>query len=336
ERGFSAGTNKIVWGVWKQKLKWSRRYAEKIASGKITLKEGEGFDLIKEMTDEQAMLGNMIQRANLRRFSGLAPAMNAFFFAARSKIGRFLLPKDLLGITIHQKKVGFNPRVMKEAWKDLLLVTALISGIMLLGDWLGLWETEEDPRNAEFMSARIGNTRIDPWAGYRQFAVLYARLVTKTGISSLTGSEYDVNSEKAVQTFVKNSFSPMVSILLEFWTGRNFLGAVIDFTDKEYWVEKVTAMSLWDIYEAFKMEGWIRAAQVTVPAIYGEGVQTYTGDWVENWNKLGISKYPENLAEGLPEPAYDAKDFWSDTAGQFRGVDPATLTEAKGFPPYIR
>ena len=335
ERAFSGGTNKIVWLIWKKHLAWSRRYSEKIASGDVVLKEGEAFDIIQEMTDVQSMLGDLIQRANLRRFSGLAPAMNAFFFAARSKIGRLLLPKHLIGFTIRNGKVGFNPRVMREAWKDLISWTGYISGIMFLGDWLDLWELEKDPRNAEFMSARIGNTRIDPWAGYRQFAVLYARLVTGTGISSVTGAEYDVDPIRAGQSFVTNSLSPLASILLEFWTGRNFLGQVIEYDDARYWIEKMTPFSIDDVWEAAE-EDWRVGIAVTIPAVYGEGVQTYTGDWEENFPNLGLPKYVENTAYGLSEPYYDTADFWSDTAKQFKGVDPETLTPAKGFPPYIK
>ncbi len=335
ERAFSAGTNKMVWGVWKQKLEWSRRYSEKIASGEVILKEGEAFDIIQEMTDHQAMLGDMIQRANLRRFSGLAPAMNAFFFAARSKIGRFLAPTHLIGITIRQGKVSFNPRIIKEAWRDFLLTNAEIAGVMFLGSWLGLWELEDDPRNAEFMSARIGNTRIDPWAGQRQFVVLYTRLVTKTGISSVTGAEYDVNPEGAVLNFITNSLSPLAAAMLEFYTGRNFIGGVIDFADKRYWIEKITPFAINDVWEATE-EDWRMGVAVTIPAIYGEGVQTYTGDWEENFTKLGLPKYLENTAYGLTEPKYDTSDFWTDTSSQFKGVDPATLTAEKGFPPYIR
>ncbi len=336
ERAFSAGTNKAAWGVWKQKLAFARRYSEKIASGDVVLKEGEAFDIIQEMTEEQSMLGDLIQRANLRRFSGLAPAMNAFFFAARSKVGRFLLPKHLLGISVRNKKVGFNPRVMKEAWKDFVLMNAYWGGLMFLGDWLDLWDTETDPRNAEVMSARIGKTRIDPWAGYRQFVVLYARLVTKTGVSSVTGAEYDLDPVSTTQSFFRNSLAPFASILLEFWTGRNFLGQVIDYDDAKYWIEKITPFAINDVWEAFEGEGWKGAALATIPAVYGEGVQTYTGDWEDNWLKLGLPKYIENTGVGLDEPYYDTADFWKDTASQFKGVDPDTLTAAKGFPPQIK
>ncbi len=335
ERAFSAGTNKIVWEVWKQKLEWSRRYAEKIASGEIKLKEGEAFDIVQEMTAHQAMLGNMIQRANLRRFSGLAPAMNALFFAARSKIGRFLAPTHLIGITLKNGKVNYNPRIIKEAWRDFLLTNAEIGGLMFLGSWLGLWDLEDDPRNAEFMSARIGNTRIDPWAGQRQFVVLYSRLVTKTGISSVTGAEYDVNPQSAFLSFITNSLSPLASAMKEFYTGRNFIGGLIDFTDAEYWIEKILPFAIDDVWEAAK-EDWRMGIAVTIPAIYGEGVQTYTGEWVEDFPKLGLPKYLENTAYGVKEPVYDIKGFWSDYSSKFAGVDPETLTESKGFPPYIK
>ncbi len=326
ERGFSTGLNSITWGVWKAKLQFAREYLEKIASGQVKLKEGEAFSIIQEMTGQQAMLADMGQRATLRRASGLAPAFNAFFFALRSKMGRFLMPRHL---------ISSNPRVRKEAWKDFVLMNAMVGGIMLLGDWLDLWETEKDPRNAEFMSARIGNTRIDPWAGYRQFVVLYARLATGTGISSVTGAEYEVNKIAALTTFVRSSLSPMAGILLDFWTGRNFLGQVVEITDARQWLERTLPFSIVDVWEAYEEDS--KMGLIVIPlAIHGEGVQTYTGDWVENFTKLGLPKYLENTGYGIMEPYYDTADFWADTASQFKGVDPAALTKAKGFPEYIR
>lgn len=335
ERAFTAGTNKIVWRLWNLKYDSLMREAEKVASGEVKLPEGEAVDIVKEMGDFQVFLGDAIQRASLGRAKTLAPAFGAIFFAARSKLGRFFFPKHLLGITVRNGKVGFNPHIMKEAWRDFAMMNLFWGGLILLGDWLDLWDAEKDPRSGEFMSARIGNLRIDPWAGYRQFAVLYARLVTGIGISSVTGAEYEANKLGALQSFVRNSLAPMPSLLLDFWTGRNFLGAAVEVTNKREWLDRILPFSIQDVWEAFE-EGTKEGVISILPAIYGEGVQTYTGDWEENFGKLGLPKYLENTAYGLDQPIYDAQDLWSDTASQFKGVDPETLTERKGYPPYIK
>ena len=323
ERGFNTGTNRGVAGLLDLAYAQALRRSEKIASGEVKLKEGEAFSIRQEIKDYMGFCADSIQRATLPKpAQGLAPVFNAFFFAARSKLARFLFPRHL---------VSSNPRVRAEAWREFIATNAIFCGILFLGEWLGLWVVEKDPRSAEFMSARIGNTRIDPWAGYRQFVVLYARLVAGTGVASITGAEYEVNKLGALQSFFRTSLAPLPGILLDFWTGRNFLGAVVDITDSKEWVKRLAPFLVEDIWEAFGDGGWGRAGAVAIPAIYGEGVQTYTGDWVENWARLGLRKYLEH-----EEPHYDTQDFWADTAFQFKGVDPDTLTKKKGYPLYIR
>ena len=325
-RAFAEGLNTIVWEVWNGQYEACLRDAQKIASGERVLKEGEAFDIYKEMAGLQKALAEMTQRASLGKAQALGPALSATFFAPRSKLGRLLAPRHL---------VSSNARVRKEAWRDFSLWIGITTGLLALGAWLDLWDVEEDPRSGEYGSLRIGNLRIDPWAGNRQFIVLYARLITGTGVSSVTGAEYEVNPIRALESFVRNSSAPLASILTDFWTGKNFLGEDVGIANKEQWLKRIAPFSIQDIWEAFG-EGWKYAAIATIPAIFGEGIQTYTGDWVENWTKLGLPKYEENLGYGLGEPSYDTQDFWSDTASQFKGVSPSTLTEAKGYPAYIR
>ncbi len=325
-RSFVTGTNTMTWLVFKNHYKAMLRYSQKIASGKIKLKVGEAFDMVKEMTDFAGMLSDFTQRGSLGKFQVAAPALSAMFFAPRSKLGRLLTPRHL---------VSANPRVRAEAWKDLSLFVGVIGGLVMLGDWLDLWEVEKDPRNAEVWSIRIGNLRIDPWAGNRQFAVFYARIISGTGVSSVTGAEYEVNPIGALTNFIRSSLAPFSSIILDFWTRKNFLGEKMDIANKKQWLERVLPFALQNIWETFE-EGWKEGAIATLPAIVGEGVSVYTGDWKENFPKLGLPKYLENTAYGITEPKYDTADFWADTSSQFKGVDPATLTKAKGFPEYIR
>lgn len=325
-RGFNTGINRLVWGTWNDCYDMAERRAERIASGEEKLKEGEAFSIEQEIADYQKYLAEVTQRAGLGKVAPLAPVFSATFFALRAKLGRFLAPRHL---------VSANPRVRMQAWKDFSLTISIMGGFIMLGHWLELWDVERDPRSGEYMSIRIGNMRIDPWAGYRQFAVLYARLVTGTGVSSVTGAEYEVDPLKALWSFTRSSLAPLVSIILDFWTGRNFLGEKVDVANPKQWVERIAPFAIQDIWEAFR-DSWKSGVIAPLPAIFGLGVQTYTGDWEENWAKMGLPKYLENLPYGIKEPYYNVADFWADTASQFKGVDPATLTEAKGYPPYIR
>ena len=320
-RAFVSGTNAHNWMVFKTLYKATLRRAEKIASGQIKLAEGEAFDIAQEMTDYAKMLSDFTQRAQLGKAAPLAPALGALFFAPRSKLGRMLTPRHL---------VSSNPRVRAEAWKDLTLMVTAFGGLVMTGAVLGLWDVETDPRNAEFMSIRIGKMRLDPWAGYRQFVVLYARLISGTGISSVTGAEYEVNPVAALNTFFRSSLAPMSSIILDFWTGRNFLGEKLDIADKRQWVERIAPFSIQDMWDAFD-QSWQLGAISVLPAIFGEGVQTYTGDWEDSWAKLGLRKYFE-----LPEPRHTTQDVYADHSAEFTGVDPESLTERKGYPPYIK
>ncbi len=325
-RAFETGTNVHNWLIFQNYHRAMLKLSEQYASGQKTLKAGQVFDIQKEMIDFAKSLANFTARGSLGRFSVAAPTLSSMFFAPRASIGRILSVKDL---------VNANPRVRREAWKNAALFVSTLGGMVLLGAAVGWWEVEKDPRSAEYMSIRIGTTRIDPWGGFRQFLVFFTRVITKTGVSSVTGAEYEVNPLMAATNFVRGKASPLASIISDFWTGKTFVGEEVDVTNVKQWIERVAPFAVWDVYEAY-MEDPLTAFAVAIPAIVGAGVQTYTGDWRENWPKLGLPKYSDNLQYGLTEPYYDTADFWSDTAKQFIGVDPATLTAEKGFTDYIR
>lgn len=325
-RAFETGTNVHNWLIFKNFYNAMLNLSEQYASGKKKLKLGEAFDIQKEMRDFAKMLANFSARGSLGKFKAAAPELSGLFFAPRASVGRILSVKDL---------INANPRVRLEAWKNAATFVSTLGGIILLGAAMGWWDVEKDPRNAEYMSIRIGNVRVDPWGGFRQFLVFFTRAITGTGVSSVTGAEYEADPIHLIQTLIRGKASPIASLILDFWRGKNFIGEEVDVADKRQWAERIAPFAVWDIYEAYQ-EDPPTALQVAIPAIVGAGVQTYTGDWRENFLKLGLTKYTDNLAYGLKEPYYDTADFWTDTSSQFKGVDPTTLTEAKGFPPYIK
>ncbi len=325
-RAFETGTNVHNWLIFKSYYKAMLRLSEMYASGQKTLKVGEVFSIEKEMIDFSKSLANFTARGSLGKFSAAAPELSGLFFAPRAAVGRILIIKDLLNA---------NPRVRLQAWRNATTFVGTVGGIILLGAAMGWWEYEDDPRSAEFMSIRIGNTRIDPWGGYRQFVTFFARAITGTGVSSVTGAEYKTDPLDLIQNFIRGKASPLASTILDFWKGKNFVGEEVDVNNPKQWVERIAPFAVWDIYEAYQDDPAI-GLLAAVPAIVGAGVQTYTGDWKDNFVKLGLPKYSENLPYGITEPKYDAGDLWSDTASQFKGVDPESLTVAKGYPPYIK
>ena len=294
----------------------------------VTRIEEKEFDIHKNMRDYLEYLANASGRAEIKNKLGqaAAPAANAMFFSLRLNLGRLLSVKSLF---------SGNKYVRKEAWKDFGSFIGVISGVMLIGALAGLWEVETDPRSTDFMKIRIGNIRIDPWGGYQQFVVFFARIITNTGLVSTSEMEYDVNFLSALTTFLRSKASPLASTFLELKTGKDYFGDEIDLTDAEGWVERFAPFALWDIYEAWKDEG-LKGGFIGLPALVGMNVQTYSGNWEDNFPKLGTPKFPDNEAYGIDEPLYDTGDFYSDTAPQFKGVDPESLTESKGYPAYIK
>jgi hypothetical protein len=72
-----------------------------------------------------------------------------------------------------------TPMVRKEALKSLFAITAVGNSVLQLAKMAGA-EVETDPNNSDFGKAKIGNTRLDPWAGFQQYVVAANRLIRPT------------------------------------------------------------------------------------------------------------------------------------------------------------
>jgi hypothetical protein len=335
-RAFTTGVNSMSWGVFEDFYKTQLRLSEKYASGDLKLKPDEVFDINKNLSDFALMLADWTGRTSLGKLATAAPLLGNLLYAPRYALGRLIGPRHLFST---------NPYVRKQAWKDAALFIGTIGGILLLGKQLGLWDVELDRNSSDFGKARIGNARLDLWSGAQQFVVFFSRLydlisapVTgkpATGKSSVTGAEYPLNLESLIDNMIKSKEAPLVGLFTEYITGKDYSGNKLDVKNVDQWLNRFAPMFITDVYESIK-EDPKTAAVMSALSFVGQGVQAYTGDWEENWKKLGLPKYSENLPYGLVEPVYDIKDWWGDTASQFGGVDPATITEKKGFKPVIK
>jgi hypothetical protein len=327
QRGFTTSINEFLWMLYHNHYDSMLKVNQRIASGKVKLPEGQAFSMTKEMKDYAAYLADLSGRAQVGpKLGGLAPVANAMFFSLRLNMGRILTPRHL---------VSANPRIRREAWADLSLFVGAMGGAILAGKQLGLWDVELDARSSDFMKIRIGNTRIDPWGGYQQYVTFFSRVITKTGIVSTTGAEYEVDPIAAMTKLIRGKASPMAGLIADFWTGKTFLGDKVDVKNPKQWIDRVAPFALMDMIDAWNEKG-IYGAMLSVPGMVGFAAQTYSSDWKENINKIGKPKYPDNLPFNIAEPTYDTEDFWSDHSAEIKGVDPATLTPDKGFPAIIQ
>jgi len=334
-RAFVTGTNSDTWGIFKDFYRMQKREAERYASGTLKFKPGESFNMMKNMDDQAKYLAELSGRASLGKLSQMAPILGNLFYAPRYALGRVLGPRHLFSA---------NPYIRKEAWKDAVLFVGTVGGVMLAGRQMGLWDVELNRNSADFMKIRVGNVRFDPWGGAQQFAVFFSRIVDLVtapltgkpamGKSTITGQEYPLDITSLVDNFVKTKAAPLAGIIEEYLTGKTFGGEKVDIKNIKQWADRISPMALMDIWDALEDET-ANVATAGALSFVGLGVQTYSGRWQDNEQKIGLPKFDENLVYGLTEPRYDVKDFWADTASQFKGVNPAEITKAKGYPPKV-
>jgi len=221
----------------------------------------------KRVENFDRVLANLSGRGPLGPLKGgdRQAIANNLFFSIRLNTGRFLLPKDLIWGDSGSRKL---------AWKSMMSFVGLMSGILLTGRAAGWWDLETDPRSSDFMQAKIGRLRLDPWGGYRQFAVLYARMLPVVGgIKSLDdGKISDYDPVNGVTRFLRNKAAPMVHNVLRGWTGKDFIGREIDRTDWKAWLSENIQLSVQEVMDAYEGEGLLGAFIAAPAATFGVGV----------------------------------------------------------------
>jgi GNAT superfamily N-acetyltransferase len=312
-RAHVTGINAMAWKIFKQDIKNILKINEQYAAGIKKVPEG-GFSVESNIREAAKMLADMSGRGPLGPLKSLSPALNAGFFSARLALGRLLSPRHLF---------SKYPYVRKQAWRNFISGIAGFSALMLGGEKMGLWEVEKDPRSADFMKARIGPIRIDPWGGYQQYAVLYGRLlsVLATGQietkSSTTGQLNPADPIQLASQFTRNKLAPGISNVLEMWTGKDFKGDKIDRLDWQRWLRRNGPLSAMDIYESFEAEGLVGLAAGGT-SLTGGGVQVYDlPRWPELDEYYKLDDDRERRLYRIRNPENEAKLF---IRGQFTTI----------------
>ncbi len=231
-------------------------------------------------------------RGDLGAFETFARELNVAFFAPRLTVSRFQLITDLLSVRRIEdpltgaKSFRTSGKVRKVIAKDL--AAFFVSNSMLL--WMlsavpGV-SVGVDPRSSEFGKARIGNTRIDLWAGFAQIARYATQAATGKGVNK-DGKVVKKPIGTTALRFLRGKLNPPVGLVVDLLplrtgdTPRDFLGKEIDISSPSALgaeaAKRLAPLFYQDLVDAFREEG-LAGGVLAAPAAFGIGVQSFDED----------------------------------------------------------
>ena len=211
-------------------------------------------------------------RGALGVFEKSATWLNTLFFSPRLMASRLTLLNP-----IYYTKA--DPFVRKEALKSLLSFLGIGLTILGLAKANGA-KVESDPRSADFAKIKIKDTRLDVWGGFQQIFRTVAQVASGKIISTTTGREMilgegyrPLTRADIIQRFFEYKTSPVFSFILAMLEGKTAIGDEFKVS-KEVGL-RLVPMVMQDMYDAVKEYNWVQGMGLSLPAIFGVGVQTY-------------------------------------------------------------
>lgn len=243
-------------------------FEDLIKKGKVLGADGEtNLPLAREIAK---FVNTSTGRGSLDSLEQSAVALNSTFFSPR------LIASRLQMLNPHYYWSA-SPMVRKEALKALFSVAAVGSTIGQLGRMAGA-QVESDPTSSDFGKIKIGNTRIDPYAGFQQYVVLANRLVQGRTKSSVSDREYNLGEEFGRPTkldvlgrFAEGKLHPVLNFATGLLRGKDFTGQ--PFNVPQELGNRVLPIIMQDIYELANEDPSL--LPLAIPAAFGMGIQSY-------------------------------------------------------------
>lgn len=189
-----------------------------------------------------------------------SPLLNAVFFSPRLNTARIAAPFAL---------TQAGARGM--AAKDLSAFVGTNVTLLALADMGGLIDVNLDPRSADFGKGKVGPTRIDPWAGFQQYAVLVARL-QQQAITTGRGEQIDADTLELLGRFIRFKLSPGPGLGVSLVAGEDPLGRAL-YAQRQG-PELITPLAIQALIEGIQNDG-IRGGLLAAPEFLGLSVQSY-------------------------------------------------------------
>ena len=218
--------------------------------------------------------------ADFNRYGGL---LNTVFFSPRLLFSRFQWPAMVLSP---------SKTVRVEAWKQIGSFlgaggTAL-AGLKLSGGGdIGI-----DPRSSDFGKLRIGDTSLDVWTGYAQYARMLAQLVTAQRTTE-SGLPQKISRWEVIDRFARSKYSPALGLFRDIMQGQSFIGEEFTATPaglgKQIY-ERAFPMAVQDMVDGFMQSG-VEGFGFSTPSLLGVGIVNYMDETSKVQDKVAKEKY---------------------------------------------
>jgi len=236
--------------------------------------------------------------------------LSVVFFAPRFAVSRIQTPMAWGRSVLPGRLGGFeSPRVRKAIARDLVGNVAGGITVLALAKFAGA-DVSLDPNSSDFLKIRIGNTRIDIFAGFQQPARVILRIgqaiTNKAGITEAdnSGISEDFDAIDIINRFAMFKLSPAITVPGELLRGKTIVGQ--ETTPLGTALRSVTPLVYDDIAEAWRDAGFGRAALATGLGFVGVGVNTFADS--EGATRRKIRKL---MDEGNPAGALGLRLDWN-------------------------
>ncbi len=214
-------------------------------------------------------------RGSYGRFNQFAPTASAVLFSPRLLASRF----EILNPHAYYTMYKTSPLLAKKAISDAVKFFGATVGLLALAKQSGVADVEFDPRSADFLKMRIGETRIDPLAGFSQIMRFISREVTgqtKTAKGEIvTGEKFPYPTRADIAgRFAESKLNPHIGLLWSWMKGKGYLGEKFDIEQEA--LNRILPLYLQDVKDAVNEHGLAGGLSITAPGFYGMGVQVYT------------------------------------------------------------
>jgi hypothetical protein len=204
-----------------------------------------------------------------KKIKPFLPVLNATFFSPRLLLSRFQVVGDLL---------SKSSAVRKIVAADLVKFVSTGLGVLYMLSMNDEIDVEHDPRSSDFGKIKIGDTRIDFWAGYSQIARYVAQLVTRKRKALVTGRMGKVEVKETLWRFFQSKLNPAIALPVDIIRGETFLGDKMSLDNAdvmEQVYQRLTPLFIQDTVDAIRFQGLDSVGYVAPSAFFGLSAQTY-------------------------------------------------------------